>query len=60
MNNYKLKVSNSFDALMVNAEEMTPDELWDNLKDNILEAAKKHIPTKKKKKSFTLAFSGCD
>ena len=58
---YKLKVSNSFDALMVNAEEMTPDELWDNLKDNILEAAKKHIPTKKKKKvSSWLSQEVCD
>ena len=47
---YKLEVSNSFSVLMTNEEEMTPDELWDSMKDTISQAAKKHIPTKKKKR----------
>jgi hypothetical protein len=34
---------------MTTEEEMTPDELWNSMKDTISQAAKKHVPTKKKR-----------
>ena len=48
---YRVETKNQFQALMTKEEECTPDELWLNIKDSVLVAAKKYVPKKKKKKS---------
>ena len=47
---YRVKISNSFEALLVAEEEKSPNELWEDGKKIILSVAKSNIPKKKKKK----------
>ena len=59
--NYKIETSNRFRALMINEAEMSPDELWTNIKDCMITAAKKHVPTKRRgKKSPWLSQEALD
>ena len=44
------ETSNRFEELMLHEAEMTPDELWLGIKDSIQQTAKKHVPTKPKRK----------
>ena len=46
---YRVKISNSFEALLVAEEEKSPNEHWEDGKKIILSVAKSNIPKKKKK-----------
>ena len=48
---YRVETRNLFQELMVREEESTPDELWQDIKRSILNAAKKHVPKKPKRKT---------
>ena len=54
---YAVMVSNRFQTL---AEAESPNELWENVKKIINDAANKHIPRAKlKKKHLRIPFSSC-
>ena len=48
---YRVATKNRFSELLSSDAEKTPDELWLDLKASILDSAKKHIPTQRRKKS---------
>ena len=48
---FTLEVRNRFSQLLqISEAEQTPNELWENMKEVVQTAAKKHIPKKRKKK----------
>ena len=47
-NEYITDIRNRFEMLIRVEEERTPDEIWEAMKNNIIEAANIHIPKKKK------------
>ena len=48
---YLLEVKNSFQVLLEKEEEWTPNELWEQTKEIISEAAQKNLPKPKKSRS---------
>lgn len=48
---YRVETRNRFSKLLMYDAEVTPDELWLDLKTSILESAKKCIPIQRRKKS---------
>ena len=48
---FSLEVKNKFELLLRNNEtEQTPNELWEDMKETVENAAKNHIPKKGKRK----------
>ena len=48
---YWVETNNKFKDLLIHEAEMTPEELWMNIKTVVLDTAKQHVPHKQKKKS---------
>ena len=53
---YMVMVSNRFQTL---AEAESPNELWENVKKIINDAANKHIPKDQMEKTLRISFSSC-
>ena len=48
---YWLETNNRFEELLSYEEERTPEELWTDIKESILDSANKHVPVKRRKKA---------